>query len=42
MKDIITNGIYNYAIFANNGKYNVEIWTNSHVVMASCIHGLGL
>jgi hypothetical protein len=42
MKDIITNGIYNFAIFANNGKYNVDVWTSSHVVMATCICDLGL
>ncbi len=42
MKDMIAYGIYNYAMFANNGKYNVDVWTNSHVIMASCICGLRL
>jgi hypothetical protein len=30
MKDIIANGIYNYAMFVNNDKYNVDVWTCSH------------
>ncbi len=42
MKDIVTNGIYDYTIFTTNGKYNKAIWTRSHVVMANCICGLGL
>jgi hypothetical protein len=28
IKDIVTNGIYDYAIFATSGKYNVDVWTN--------------
>jgi hypothetical protein len=42
MKDIIANDIYNYAMFVNNGKYNVDVWTSNHVVMASCTRGLKL
>jgi hypothetical protein len=39
---IIANGIYNYVIFVTNDKKNVDVWINSHVVMASHICDLGL
>jgi hypothetical protein len=29
MENIVTNGIYNYAIFFIYGKYNEIIWINS-------------
>jgi len=42
MKDMVTNCIFDYTIFATSGKYNKAIWTKSHVVMANHICGLGL
>jgi hypothetical protein len=42
MKDIVSNGIYNYTIFATSDKYYEAIWTNSHVIMANHICDLKL
>jgi hypothetical protein len=30
MEGIVINGIYDYTIFVNNGKYNVNIYNSSH------------
>jgi hypothetical protein len=37
IEDIIANDLYNYLIFGTNDKYNMDVWTNSHVFMANCI-----
>jgi hypothetical protein len=42
IKDVITNDIYDYAIFVTSGTYHKAIWTSNHVIMASHICGLGL
>ncbi len=41
MKDIVTNGIYNYVIFVTSDKQNVSVRTSSHVVMTNCTCDLG-
>jgi hypothetical protein len=42
IEDIITNDIYDYAIFVTSGKYCKAISTSNHVIMSSHICGLGL
>jgi hypothetical protein len=37
IEDIITTDLYNYLIFGINDKYNMDVWTNSHVFMVNCI-----
>ncbi len=37
MEDIVKNDI-----FGTSGKYEMDIWTSNHVVMANHICGLGL
>jgi hypothetical protein len=33
----IANDLNNYLIFGTNDKYNMNVWTNTHVLMANCI-----
>jgi hypothetical protein len=37
IENIITNDLYNCLIFGTNDKYNMNVWTNSHILMANCI-----
>ncbi len=38
---IVIEGIYNYVILVTSGKWNVSVWTSSHVIMANRTCGLG-